>query len=354
MATRRVAHPRIVFVIAALAAMTGCMYGPPYDQLLTGDEELLEYAKEKFTDAGDRVAMAVIDGDDVRTAFVSADSSTMFELGSATRLLTGLLLADAIERGEVALDDPIGWYLPLGDSPAASLTLRSLATQHSGLPPGGPRWVDPEVLADGASDSNDAPPEVPAPVDLEEVLDLVSAVPVDPSVYDYSHLQATLVGHVLAEAADRDFAELLEERVLEPVGMENAVLAESVEDVPDALVRSEGAYVPQTGAYAPAMGLIVTIDDMIALARDVISGDASDSAALEPLVNTPHGKRIGYFWEVASRPEGDIIALYGWSRQFCAAMVVSAEDRHAAIVLRNSGDTYPWDEGLEVFAIVED
>ncbi|GGI45192.1 CubicO group peptidase (beta-lactamase class C family) [Agromyces flavus] len=353
MATRRVAHPRIVLVIAAVAAMTGCLYGPPYDQILTGDEELLEYARETFTDAGDRVAMAVIDGDEVRTAFVSADSSTMFELGSATRLLTGLLLADAIERREVALDDEVGRYLPLGESPAAELTLRALATQHSGLP------VPPRWRAGGSSSPE---PDEQTSVELEELLELVASLPVDDEQrYDFNDVQAALVGHAVAEATSRDFADLLEERVLEPIGMDDTVLAESADDIPEALaqgrtdVTKEAVESTDAGAYTPAVGAIVTLDDMIALARGVMSGAMSDSAALRPIADTPWASEgIGYFWEREPRPEGDLTSLFGWSEGFCAAMVAYADDGQAAMVLRNLGETYPWDEAVALLEIVRE
>ena len=66
MPTRRVAHRRIRFTlisVGVIAAMSACLYGPPYDQLLSGDAELIDLARETYTDAGDRVALAVVDGD---------------------------------------------------------------------------------------------------------------------------------------------------------------------------------------------------------------------------------------------------------------------------------------------------
>src|ERR1700761_6395535 len=41
------------------------------------------------------------------------DGDTVFEIGSVTKVFTALLLADEVQRGEVALDDPVGKYLPL-------------------------------------------------------------------------------------------------------------------------------------------------------------------------------------------------------------------------------------------------
>src|SRR5262249_2153709 len=40
------------------------------------------------------------------------DADTVFEVGSVTKLFTALLLADMVQRGEVALDAPLSQYLP--------------------------------------------------------------------------------------------------------------------------------------------------------------------------------------------------------------------------------------------------
>jgi len=42
------------------------------------------------------------------------DGDTVFEIGSVTKVFTSLLLADMVERGEVALGDPVSKYLPAG------------------------------------------------------------------------------------------------------------------------------------------------------------------------------------------------------------------------------------------------
>ena len=71
-------------------------------------------------------------------AGVRLDSSTVFEIGSITKVFTSALLADMVERGEVKLDDPISKYLPTTVRVPArkgkEITLLDLATQSSGLP----------------------------------------------------------------------------------------------------------------------------------------------------------------------------------------------------------------------------
>src|SRR5689334_25068666 len=46
----------------------------------------------------------------------AVDPRTVFGIASLTKVFTGLLLADAILRGEIALDDPVRAHLPTGVS----------------------------------------------------------------------------------------------------------------------------------------------------------------------------------------------------------------------------------------------
>lgn len=44
----------------------------------------------------------------------ASNQNTVFEIGSITKVFTGILLAEAVKRGEVKLEDPISKYLPKG------------------------------------------------------------------------------------------------------------------------------------------------------------------------------------------------------------------------------------------------
>src|SRR5438094_744345 len=47
-----------------------------------------------------------------RTTNRPVNGDTLFEIGSATKVFTSLLLTDAVARGEVALTDAVSTYLP--------------------------------------------------------------------------------------------------------------------------------------------------------------------------------------------------------------------------------------------------
>src|SRR5476649_1739383 len=66
------------------------------------------------------------------------NGDTIFEIGSITKVFTSLLLADAVQRHEVALTDPVAKYLPatvtMPERSGHAMTLQDLATHTSGLP----------------------------------------------------------------------------------------------------------------------------------------------------------------------------------------------------------------------------
>jgi D-alanyl-D-alanine-carboxypeptidase/D-alanyl-D-alanine-endopeptidase len=66
------------------------------------------------------------------------DGTTVFEIGSATKVFTATLLAEMAARGEVRLDDPVAKYLPesvrIPGRNGRQITLLDLVTHTSGLP----------------------------------------------------------------------------------------------------------------------------------------------------------------------------------------------------------------------------
>jgi D-alanyl-D-alanine-carboxypeptidase/D-alanyl-D-alanine-endopeptidase len=66
------------------------------------------------------------------------DGDTVFEIGSVTKAFTALLLADMVEKNEVARADPAAKYLPadvkVPEHNGHSIALVDLATHTSGLP----------------------------------------------------------------------------------------------------------------------------------------------------------------------------------------------------------------------------
>src|SRR5436190_855672 len=85
------------------------------------------------------IVAAVVDAQ-ARRVITQGDvkPDSLFQIGSVTKVFTALLLADMVERGEVALRDRVSKYLPEGvkvpQRGPRPITLEDLATHMSGLP----------------------------------------------------------------------------------------------------------------------------------------------------------------------------------------------------------------------------
>lgn len=168
-------------------------------------------------DAGGRRVIAV--GPAGVSSSAALDGGTVFEIGSATKVFTGTLLATMVDSGDVRLDDPVSKFLPPTVTVPArngkTITLLDLATQTSGLP---------------RLPANLAPkdPRNPyADYTVQQLYDFLSGyqLPVDSGVrFEYSNAGMGLLGHALGLRASSTFEELVARRVLEPLAMRDTAI----------------------------------------------------------------------------------------------------------------------------------
>jgi len=156
------------------------------------------------------------------------DGNTVFEIGSASKVFTSLLLADMINRGEVALEDPASKYLPksvtMPTRGGREITLLDLATHTSALP----------RLPDNLKPADAHNPYADYTVDsMYKFLSKCKLTRDIGSKYEYSNLGTGLLGHILALHAGTDFETLLSTRIAKPLRMESTSIAFS----PDMLKR---------------------------------------------------------------------------------------------------------------------
>lgn len=142
------------------------------------------------------------------------NGDTVFEIGSMTKVFTSLLLTEAVARGEVRLDEPVGDLLPatvhVPSRGGRKITLVDLATHTSGLP---------------RLPTNLAPKDAQNPYADYTVDELYAfldgyTLPRDIGAqYEYSNLGAGLLGHALARRAGVDYESLVKQRITGPLGM---------------------------------------------------------------------------------------------------------------------------------------
>src|SRR5204862_7795160 len=131
----------------------------------------------------------------------------VYEIGSVTKTFTALLLAEAVQRGEVTLDLPVQRLLPdftIPKSGDRAITLLDLATQSSALP----------RLPDNLFPKNPANPYADYTTDdLKQFLAHYKLPRVPGASYEYSNLGVGLLGIALARHAGLPYEELVRKRI---------------------------------------------------------------------------------------------------------------------------------------------
>ena len=265
--------------------------------------------------------------------------STLFEIGSITKAFTGVLLADMVVRGEVALDDPVAKYLPPGtrvpERDGIPITLRHLATHTSGLP----RLPD-----------NLAPQDWDDPYADYDAARLVAFLAAHQlrrkpgASYEYSNLGGGLLGFALAHRTGASYGELLRKRIFEPLGMGESGVAESGKPARTITGHnSMGEPVPawHFDALAGAGALHSTLEDMLgfaAAARDTVHGPLARAMALSQrdMFRVDSTTSIGLGWHRRTRGGRTLIWHNGGTGGFRSMLVVDPGSARAGLVLANS------------------
>lgn len=334
--------PRVVaraVALAVLVALLGVLARPSPPSLstrVTGDPALAAAARPLLRGALDRVSVAVIDGESVTYAHFGVDNDTTYEIGSITKTFTGLLLADAIARGEIAADTRVGALLPLAGSPVADATLAELASHRSGLPYI-PRLVDVPVSALLMFAHRN-----PYIQDADGVIAVARAARLgERGRFVYSNLGVALLGQALAAASHRDYADLVRERLFAPLGMAGSSVPVALANLPpgaptgrDRAGHPEAAWTMH-GA-APMGGLRSTPADLVRYARGLLDGTAPGMDALAPRWEAFGGRRVGYAWITEERGGRTLTWHDGMTGGFASAIILDRANHRAVIILSNT------------------
>ncbi|WP_051049554.1 serine hydrolase domain-containing protein [Nocardiopsis ganjiahuensis] len=291
----------LAVVLAAVAAFA--LTPRPYtlDPRTSGDQRLAERVRDGIGDTtgyhGLSVALVEPDpagGYRVRTAALGSgggepvDEHTPFGSASVAKVLPGMLLADMVDRGEVALDTTVGELLPdldFADPAVADITAAELATHTSGL--SREETSLPQTLWQFVAKRH---PDPPASVDafLRSVARNAVVDPGPKGANSYSNTGFSLLGHGLAARAGTDYAALVEERILDPLGMEDtAVRVDGEDTAADPRVHNADLGRPleldRWEANGPQGGLTTTAGDLGLLLAAVMDGSAPGAWAADPV-----------------------------------------------------------------------
>lgn len=260
------------------------------------------------------------------------DADTAFQIGSITKTVTGLLLAEMVDRGEVRLDEPLGALLPEVTGPAAAIKLQDLATHTSGLPrmPLGPGLLAAVLLHRGNPYRGIGP---------EHVIAAVSGTARLGEGFEYSNLGMSVLGLALARRAATDYPTLATERELRPLQMDAQFSGGAH------AARGHGVNLGPTPSwtfdgYAPAGGLYASGEAMRRFLVANLAGTAPGATlAHTPLATIEAGERVGLAWMISERRGHTITWHNGGTGGFRSWLGFDRERGIGVVVLANADNS---------------
>ncbi len=269
------------------------------------------------------------------------DERSLYEIASVSKTFTGVLLAEMVQRGEVSLSDKLSTLLPdvtLPRGGGSEITLKHLATHRSGLP------SNPANLLNGDTDHANKF----SGYDRETLYEFLSGHVMERlpgAAWEYSNLGMALLGHALAVKKDTTWEDLLRERVLDPIGLDDTAVTLDASQLARRLPGHHGVVQRppfEMGILAPAGGLFSTVDDLLTYleynaglrrTRGPLGPALAESHRFHAASETPRTS-MGLGWILQF--EGIVVQHGGDSFGQTAAIVFDKNTRTGAVVLSNT------------------
>ena len=283
-------------------------------------------------------------------------SETLFNVGSVRKVFEATLVAEAVQRGELSLDDPVGKYVSeLHGDYIRRVTIGELVTHTSGvtLPTDHPPWPTQHYSLPGFYDA------------------LNAFVPQDGEApgrqHIYSHAGYILLQLALERRYGRPIAELIGHGVTGPLGMNSTIVPERGADdratmSPEFMARTvQGYSVAGTPIGLPGNQQsyfdFSGTGQMFSTARDLATLLAAclDDGAVSPQlwdalqmtqreafrVDPTAGQAMA--WETIATDGPTIVDKPGGLNNSSAYIGLVPERRIGLVILANRGDVHPFE-----------
>lgn len=280
-------------------------------------------------------------GSAARDRNVSADTNTIYRIGSITKTFTATLLIMLVEEGKLKLDDPVENYLPEikmlnGYTDAGKITFRLLASHTSGL-----------------KREPDMPGANIGPDSLWETK-LLSCIPNTSfnskpgQEYLYSNMGYAILGLALSRASGVPYLQMVQQQILTPLHMEDtffelpqakrARLAEGMENTEGEVnTKLSLREVNGRGYRVPNGGIFSTPRDLAKFVASLNGKPALLTAkSRRQMQSVPNGgKNYGLGLMLVNKRDLDVIGHNGSVPGYTAQFAIEQQSGYGVILMRN-------------------
>jgi len=180
-------------------------------------EDKLDLIDQKFnpllTQQNKGVAILIKKDNEINTLSLgnfNLHENHVFNIGSASKTFTAILLLQEVEKGKVKLSDSIGMYLTPLKNVDNGLTIQQLLTHESGLD---------EVIGKNIQDAFYAKNDSIYNIDLLNQIEQNNPKMI--GKYDYCNTNYLLLGRIIEKITDQSYFDLVRERIIIPLKMNN-------------------------------------------------------------------------------------------------------------------------------------
>lgn len=246
-------------------------------------------------------------GDAVMEFDVPNTTDTRFRIGSVTKQFTAALVLQLVEDGRIDLDATISDYVPeYPAAPGGEVTIHQLLTHTSGIP----SYTGFPEMEEFKRDPFDPDSFIATFWDRELEFEPGSR-------WSYNNSGYYLLGVILERVTDKPYDRLLEERILEPLGLDDTGYdhyPEVIEDLAIGYQRVGGAYenadyLDTNLPYSAGM-MYSTVGDLLKWDTELYGDGPFQEASTMTLYFAPHaeigqdGVEYTYGWFLHSVPMG--------------------------------------------------
>ena len=298
---------------------------------------------------------------------IEPTSDTLYEIGSMTKTFTAILTVKLQDEGSLSLDEPIVNYLPEfsnSNFDKNRITLRHLITHTSGLVEIPKREYPKNIikLVFRTGKGKLFPPRYS--METSDFLKEVSRLKLQDNPgtkFRYSNTGVGLVGKILGRVTSLSYEELLKNRILIPLNMNDTTVTLSEKHKERLSTgylytgkESDPIHLP---AVASAGNMYSTVNDLLKFLRANIlhAEDSSLSSVLKYCMSTRidpmfsfyqksvskltygvQSSEIGLGWIIADLKNIQIIQHSGGTEGFSTTMMMNPNDRTGVVALTNA------------------
>jgi CubicO group peptidase (beta-lactamase class C family) len=269
--------------------------------------------------------------------------STKYQVASMTKTLTAAMVMELVEKGKIALTDPIAKHLP--DFPAEwgkEVTIEQLLTHTGGVsadigdfPTSGNQFDPTVAMVNGDFYSLD-----------EQVL-MIAALPLiskPGEAFHYSSNGYAILGAIVAKVAGKPYDQALADLLFTPLGMKSSGYAPQTQVVPGLAagyrVTLEGYEAGRPIGISPAGGAYSTVGDMWKFLRGMKTVKVLGQPSLDYIWrDVPY--ITAYGWKVKpdqipNKPAGRLIEFSGALPGYNSLGTLTFTDDISIIILTNT------------------